>query len=117
MNEGSLQRAVSLAVQASYTMRAQSVMCKKQGNTKEWEHNIVEDSFIIHKEGRKHFLFFFNRVLIGLGILLLWNFEKWNNTVLLPTFVGQDYVVKLDFIDSDIHKCCIKDISEMCQQI
>lgn len=57
MNKGSLQTAVSLAVKAFYTMRAQSIMCKKQGNTKEWEHNIAEDSFIIHKEGRKYFFF------------------------------------------------------------
>lgn len=59
MNKGSLQRAVSLAVQAFYAMRAQSIMYKKQGNTKEWEHNIAEDSFIIQKEERKYFFFSF----------------------------------------------------------
>lgn len=59
-NEGSLQRPDSLAVQAFSTVRAQSILCKKREESKEWTQLITGYSFTFHnEEGEKRFFFFF----------------------------------------------------------
>lgn len=104
-NEGSLQRADSLGVQAFSTVRAQFILCKKGEGSKEWAQHITGYSFILHSEDGERHVFLFNNNsnnnVILLTILLLWSFEAWKNTVCLLTFVGLSYVVKLYFNDNN----------------